>query len=273
MISPKVSIIMGAYNCENIVSKSIESVIDQSYENWELIICDDASTDKTYNVINKYAKLDSRIKLIRNKTNKRLAQSLNNCLEIANGKYIARIDADDYYTKDKLNVQVKYMEENPELDVTGTGRYLYNDEEGDYAIVKPIENPSKKTLLTGSPFAHPTIMMKKEVYDSIGGYTVSKATMRCEDLDLWFKFYEKDYIGKNIQKPLLHYHLCEDDYKKRTVKAAVGTSKIMYSGFKRIGVPWYKYILIIRPILSSIVPHKLLYKYHKNKYINMMNCK
>lgn len=260
-----VSIVMGVYNCEDMIQNCVESVIQQSYSNWELIICDDASTDSTYDIVNKYAQLEKRITLIRNKKNMRLASSLNNCLRIAKGKYIARLDADDEYTKDKLEKQVNFMEEHPEVDVTGTGRYLF-DENGDYAIVCGEKEPSKEILLLDAPFVHPTIMMRREVYENLGGYTVSKDTMRCEDLDLWFRFYEQGYRGMNIQEPLYRYHLSRSDYKKRSLSAAIGTTKVFISGYKRLDIPRYKYIFALKPIVTALIPNKMMYKMHRNKF-------
>ncbi len=87
---PKISVIMGIYNCEETLAESIESILSQSYKNWELIMCDDASTDGTYQIARRYADhYSDRITLIQNKTNQRLAASLNRCLTYATGDYIA----------------------------------------------------------------------------------------------------------------------------------------------------------------------------------------
>lgn len=265
MGSPLVSIIMGAYNCEGTISNCIDSVLQQSYENWELIICDDASTDSTYIILNEYKAKDNRIRLLQNSTNKRLAASLNYCLHEAKGKYVARIDSDDEYTPDKLERQVSFMENHPEYDVSGTGRILFDDD-GEYAKIYEKTNPSKEDLVFDVPFAHPTIMMKREVYSSLNGYSVVKETMRCEDLDLWFRFFEKGYCGINLHEPLYKYHLSRSDYKKRSLKAAIGTSKVFIKGYKKIGIPQYKYIFALKPIIAAIIPNKLMYIMHRNRF-------
>ena len=95
MGQPLVSIIMGAYNCEATIEKCVESILQQTYKNWQFIICDDFSSDNTFDILKKYEDKDSRIIILHNECNKRLAASLNNCLKVAKGKYIARMDADD----------------------------------------------------------------------------------------------------------------------------------------------------------------------------------
>ena len=262
--TPLVSIIMGAYNCETTIEQCVNSVRKQTYRNWELIICNDCSTDGTKDILNNYSISDSRIIVIHNKENQRLASSLNNCLKIAKGKYIARLDADDECLPNRIEAQVNYLEENPEIDVVGTSRIIF-DENGDIGICLSKENPKKEDLLFDTPFAHPTIMMKKTVYDDLGGYTVSKETMRAEDLDLWFRFYAKGYNGYNLEEPLYRYHQSEEDYKKRSLKAAIGTSKVFISGYKKVGFSNAKYIFALKPIISALIPNRLMYLWHRNQ--------
>ena len=101
---PKVSVIMGVYNGKAIMDEAIQSIVDQELQDWEFIICDDASTDDTYERLLQWAKKDSRIRIVQNKTNSRLAFSLNHCLQIADGQYIARMDDDDVSYPQRLRV-------------------------------------------------------------------------------------------------------------------------------------------------------------------------
>lgn len=264
MEQPLVSIIMGAYNGEKTISRCIESIINQTYTNWEFIICNDCSTDNTLKIINEYSERDSRIIILNNDRNIRLAASLNRCLDVAKGKYVARMDADDESLPSRLEVQVKYLEEHPDVDCVGVARIVF-DEYGEHGIRRENEYPSKNDLLYMNPFAHPTIMMKKSVYNELQGYTVSEETMRAEDLDLWFRFYEKEYNGYNIQTPLYRYREGLDDYSKRTIKAGIGTSKVYWNGLKRLNVKWYKRIVAFKPIITAIIPDVIMHKYHSSK--------
>lgn len=188
MRKPKVSIIMGVYNCQDTVEESIESILHQTYDNWELIICDDASTDGTYEIVLSYTKRDpERIRLIRNEHNQRLAASLNRCLAEARGDLIARQDGDDISVPDRLEKQVHFLESHPEYDVVGTAMTVF-DESGTKGVRALISAPDRKVLARGTPFCHGTIMMRAAAYKALNGYRSVKTTRRMEDIDLWIRF-------------------------------------------------------------------------------------
>lgn len=268
MDNPLVSIIMGVYNEEKTIAKCIDSIINQTYTNWEFIICNDCSNDRTLEIISEYAKKDNRIKVISNKQNKRLAASLNECLKIAKGKYIARMDADDECLPKRLEVEVNFLEKHKTIDLVGCNRIIF-DEQGEYGIRKSIEHPTKNILIKGSPFAHPTIMAKKEVYDVLGGYTVDKSTMRAEDIDLWIRFFAKGYKGYNIQKVLYRYREGRNDLYKRSIKAAIETMKVYWKGYKILDIPIYKRIWVLKPFIAAVVPKVIMEKYYRNRLTKM----
>lgn len=261
-----VSIIMGVYNEEITLERCLNSIIDQTYDNWELIVCDDCSDDGTVGILEKYIKKDNRIKLLRNEKNIRLAASLNKCLDAAKGEYIARMDADDISLPNRLEKQVKFLEEHEDIDCVGSNMVVF-DESGDKGVRESIEKPIKKDMLCKAPFFHPTIMMRKSVYDDLGGYTVSPETMRAEDLDLWFRFFKRGYKGYNIQENLYRYHESTTDYKKRTLKAAIKTAMVYIGGFKMLGFSKIKYLYAMRPIISAILPNRFMEKYHCSKLV------
>lgn len=261
---PLVSIIMGAYNCETTLRNCINSIIMQTYENWEFIICDDCSTDNTLEIIKEYQKIDSRISVIQNEKNLRLAASLNKCLEVAKGKYIARMDADDESLPERIEKQVEFLENNKEIDVVGCNRIIFDDD-GEKGVRKSIEKPDRNVLIKNTPFAHPTIMMKKEVYDRLGGYVSNKATMRAEDLELWFRFFENNFKGYNMQETLYRYREAKADYSKRSLKAGIQTAKVYLQGYKRLEIPVIKRIYFLKPIIASLIPNFILEKYHLKK--------
>jgi len=183
VMKKKVSIIMGVYNCDTTLKESINSIINQTYENWELIMCDDGSTDRTYEIANEYAKKDKRIKLIQNSKNMGLAKTLNNCLEMSTGDYIMRHDGDDIMSKDRIEKQVQYMDTH-ECDASGSGAYIFDDL-GVWGIRQPPEAPSKSCMILGAPFIHPTLIIKKDILLQDGGYSDNDLTrQRLEDYDL-----------------------------------------------------------------------------------------
>ena len=262
---PLVSIIIGAYNCAESLSISIKSILEQKYTNWELIICDDCSTDNTYEVACKYANLYKRITVIRNSENMKLAYTLNQCLSVVSGKYVARMDADDVCLPDRLTKQVQILEKHPEYAVVGGGIIPYNEHSEKKPRI-PKEIPQVKDLIKDVPFYHPTIMMRKSVYDDLGGYTVEKRTTKGQDMDLWFRFFAKGYKGYNIQSPVLKYHESLEDYKaKRNYDAAWGMVQTRYIGFKLNHIQLYFYTFIFKPVISVTIPRKIMYKLHNRK--------
>lgn len=264
MNEPLVSIIMGVYNEQKTIEYCIESILSQTYSNWEFIICDDCSTDGTFSILKKYVETDARFKILHNEKNSRLAASLNHCLSVAEGKYVARMDADDASLPERLAKQVEYLETHPDVDVVGCARIIF-DENGEHGIRSGKEVPAKEDLLTDSPFAHPTIMMKKSVYDALGGYTVSEQTMRAEDLDLWFRFFAAGYVGYNMPDVLYRYRESEADMKKRSLKAAIGIAKVFWQGYKRLDYPYLKRIWAIKPVVAALLPRKLMHRHHMSK--------
>ncbi len=139
-MKPLVSVIMPAYNGEKFIEKSIKSIINQKYDEWELILIDDASTDNTYQVINSFS--DSRVRVFRNSSNKGISYSTNLGIKESKGKYIALLDDDDLATPNRLGLQVEYLESREDIDILG-GRAVCIDEEDN--IIKhdytPLYNP------------------------------------------------------------------------------------------------------------------------------------
>lgn len=259
----KVSIIMGIYNCENTLGKAIDSIINQTYTNWELIMCDDASNDNTYFLAHEYEKkYPNKIIVLKNMKNMKLSASLNRCLEVARGEYIARMDADDECVINRLEKQVDFLDRYKEYDVVGSARFL-NDGSEQMKITKVKVEPDKIDLKYGTPFAHPTIMIRRKCINELGGYQVLPRTIRGQDLDLWFRFFANGYKGYNLKEPLLIYHEDLKDYKKRTFKTSLMYFRTNIYGFKLLNFPLITYIHAFRPILSSIIPNKIMMFYHR----------
>lgn len=262
---PRVSIIMGAYNCADVVGKAIESIQCQSFEDWEFVICDDCSKDDTYKVIKEYAERDRRIILIHNNQNSRLAYTLNHCLSVATGEYVARMDADDISLPDRLAKQVSFLDAHSEYAVVGSGVVLYDDS-GDRQVLLNTEVPSVRNMKHGVPFFHPTIMMRRDAYRDLKGYVVSDRTRRGQDMDMWFRFFAKGYKGYNMQEPLLKYHDDLSDYgKKSSWSMAWGTTQTLYLGFKANHFPSYDYIWTLVPLVTAFLPRSIVYFIHKKR--------
>ncbi len=259
-----ISVIMGIYNCEDTLQSSIESVLHQTYTNWELILCDDCSIDGTFNIAGQYAEQYQNITVLKNSRNMSLSYSLNHCLKVAKGEYIARMDADDISLPDRFEKQLHFLQEHPQYDVVGSGIIPY-DKNGNKTIRMINEFPDKWDLIHGTTFFHPTIMMKKRVYEALNGYFVSERTKKGQDIDLWFRFFAAGYHGYNLQEPLLKYHESIDDYKnKRSVHFAWGITKTKWLGFHLNHFPAYVYPYAFKPLISALVPKDIMYSLHND---------
>jgi len=201
-MNPLVSVVMTSNNRSKLISRAILSVINQSYQNWELIIVDDASTDNTLTILKEWASKEKRIKIIINENNLwqqyGLSLNLNKGIDLSKGKYIARLDDDDYWIdKEKIKKQVEFLENNPDYVVCGGG-VIVEDEFGK-EIFRYLKNEKDEDIrrwaLFSNPFSHTTTMFLKEKAKKVGGYGNWRYA---EDWDLWLKLGE---IGKFYNFP------------------------------------------------------------------------
>lgn len=265
---PKISVIMGVYNCKDkgLLKKSIESIINQTYTDWELIICNDGSTDDTLQELYQISKLDSRIKILSYIDNKGLAYALNVCLKAATGEFIARQDDDDESLPQRFEKQLCVFQKHPEYAIVGTIADVVDDRGkwGDYIVE---EKPSKKTFLWASPFIHPAVMMRTAVLKQVGGYRVAKETRRCEDYDLFMRMYSKGFTGYNLQEKLYQYRIVNDPNKKyRPMKYRIDEAKVRWIGYKKMGILPVGIPYVLKPIIIGLIPQRIFYKIRNRQY-------
>ena len=199
---------MPAYNAQKYINEAIESILNQTFKDFEFIIIDDCSTDKTWEIMEDYAKKDSRIVIIKNEKNLKLAETLNKGIEISKGKYIARMDADDRSYPDRLYKQFSFMENNPEIGISGGSMNICDKNLNIKSIRKYnlSDREIRKNIFKYSPFCHPLVIIKKEVFDKIGKYD-SKFNP-AEDYELYFRMGEFYKFG-NLDDILLSYRVVE----------------------------------------------------------------
>ena len=257
---PKVSILMSVYNCEKTVKKSIESIINQTFTDWEFIICDDGSKDNTYKILKEIARREPRIVLVKNDKNRGLSYSLNHCLKFAKGIYCARMDGDDLCDSSRLKKQVEFLDNNEQYGFVST-RMTRFDENGTYQIPEPIESysPSEKDFIKGSPFCHAPVMIRKVAYDFVNGYRDIPQTLGVEDYDLWFRLYARGYKGYILQEPLYHMFDGRGAAKRRTFKRRLNEAWVRKEGYKKLKISLIYRIYILKPILLGFIP-KFIYK-------------
>ena len=201
---PKISVLMPAYNSEKYISEAIESILNQTFTDFEFIIINDGSTDKTAEIINKYAKSDNRIKFVNNTKNQGLIAVLNEGLDIATGEYIARMDSDDISLPERFAKQIEYMDKHPECGVLGTWTELFGPHIKKNKIVK--KPPIVKLLdfvIRGNDVAHPTAMIRRSVLVD-NNIKYNPEYKHAEDYALWGTICKYAEIH-NLQEILLKY--------------------------------------------------------------------
>ena len=259
---PLISVIMGIYNCSKTLEEAVNCIIKQTYIHWELILCDDGSTDNTLALAQQLAREENRIKLIVNSSNKGLNYTLNHCLEYAQGEYIARMDGDDLCDLVRLEKQLDFLIKNPSYSIVSSSMY-YFDELGVFGESTPIEYPQSINFMQGTPFCHAPCLVKKEAYDAVGGYSVDVKLLRVEDYHLWIKMYEKGYRGANILESLYSMRDDRNAYARRKYKYRVNEFYVRALAVKKLKLPYIGYIYSIRPLLVGLLP-SFLYNYlHK----------
>lgn len=261
----KISVIMGAYNCSSTLSLALESLLNQTFEDFNVIICDDGSTDETYKIMEKYKKkYPKKFIILQNKKNMGLNYTLNKCLKNADGEYIARMDADDLSERKRFEIQNKFLDNHKEYAFVSSNM-IYFDENGDWGVSNSIDKPIADDFVHSSPFCHAPVMIRKEAYLNVGGYTVEPNLLRVEDYHLWIKLYEKGYRGYNIKQPLYKMRDDKDAYSRRNFKNRINEMYVKILAVKKLNLPMWKSIYSIRPILVGILPHKLYDYLHKKR--------
>lgn len=267
---PKVSVIMGIFNVANTLSEALDSLLCQTYQDFEIILCDDGSTDNTLAVAQSYQdQYPEKIVLLQNKKNTGLNFTLNKCLEAATGKYIARMDGDDLCSPTRFEKQVAFLDSHPGIAIVSTAMTHF-DENGTYRVSRLKEYPEKLDFVKENPFCHAPVMIWAEAYRAVGGYTVDKRMLRVEDVNLWFKLYAAGYKGHNIQEPLYMMRDDREASSRRKFKYRVNSTYTRIKGFQSLEMPFYYYPHTLRPILVGLLP-KPIYNYlHRRKTGNIV---
>ncbi|AIF50652.1 glycosyltransferase [Pelosinus sp. UFO1] len=229
---PKVSVIMPVYNAEDYLSQAIESILGQTFTDFEFIIIDDGSTDNSLNIIKTYN--DSRIILIRNETNLKLIASLNKGMNLANGKYIARMDADDISLPERLARQVEFMDQHPNVAVCGTWVELFGECEQSFWHFPDNPDVAKCVLLFGCCIAHPSAMLRRTILET--GLCYSDLYPHAEDYGFWVQIAKKFDIT-SLPQVLLKYRISGNQKSAKDAQQVIdGAAKIQLEQINALGI-------------------------------------
>lgn len=252
----KISVVMGVFNPQDSgrFFRAVDSVIQQSFSEWELILYDDGSAAESAKTIQKAAERDRRILLLRGEKNRGLAFALNECIRHAAGGYIARMDDDDFSKPDRFRKQYDFLQAYPQYQWVGSDIELV-DQNGVWGYQKMPEAPSKRDYLFNSPYVHPSVLFRREALERVGCYSGHKAVLQCEDYDLFLRLQKEGMRGYNLPEPLLQYWEDYESYKKRTYRRRIREMKLRYRGFRELGIlnrGTFPYV--VKPLLVGAIP-------------------
>lgn len=229
---PLISIVIPAYNAEKYISQTLDSVLAQTYTNYEVIVIDDCSRDSTADILSCYASKDSRIRVLKNEQNCGVSYTRNRAVSLANAKWIAFVDSDDIWDPEKLELQVKLLQKKPDAVILYTGSAFINSEgqKSQYILQVP-EEMSFKELLKQNRISCSSVIIDTEY---IKKYSMPGGNMH-EDYAVWLQVLAEGAKAYGINKPLLIYRLTASSKSGNKIQAAGMTYRV----YKFIGLGFF----------------------------------
>ncbi len=215
---PLLSVITTVYNCEKYVKESLQSVFNQTFQDFEIIIYDDVSTDKTRQVIDDFLKKNIKkfvgpVRIIYGGGNVGCGEGRNRAIKEARGKYLAVFDGDDISLPDRLEKQIKFMEQNDDISFLGGFARKINEKNEelkqimDYPTQNHVDIVAMIIKKNMNPMIDPTMVFRKKVFDKLNGYSLKSDRQLVPDFDLWLRAILNNYKFHNLQEPLIQYRI------------------------------------------------------------------
>ena len=264
---PVISVLMGVYYRKTdttLLERSVRSILEQTFRDFEFLICDDGSTAEAASLLEDLAAEDSRIRLVRVGTLFSLPQKLNACLAAARGKFLARMDDDDYSHPERFEKQVAYLKTHSGVSFVGCNVNLVRDGR-EIAQKRFPANPSVQDFYMTQPYIHPTLLFRKEVINIVGGYSEDKYCDYCEDYDLLLRLYAKGFRGVNLQQVLFDY-TAPHVKGNRTMRHRRNECITRYRRFQELGVLPQALPYVIKPIVVGMIPAQILRRWKESAY-------
>ncbi len=258
-----ISVLMGIYNCADTLERAVACIVNQTYTDWELILCDDGSQDRTYAVAEELAgRYPEKIRLLRNETNRGLNYTLNRCLREATGDFIARMDGDDLCVPDRFEKELAALRAEPDIAIVSSDMEFF-DESGVWGRISHPKYPVRADFLHGSPFCHAPCMVRHSAFTAVGGYTEDKRLLRVEDYHLWIKMYRAGFRGKNLPEPLYQMRDDRNAYGRRKFRYRLNEAYVRALAVRELSLSAYGYLYALRPIAVGLLPKWLYDRLHK----------
>ena len=251
-----VSVLMSVYNGASTLEKAAASILAQTYRDLELILCDDASTDGTWRIMQRIAASDARVTIFQNETNLGLGASLNRCLSRAGGEYIARQDADDLSDPDRIERTMDFLLSSG-APYAACGVRVFDDS-GVWSTRQFPQKITKHIIAQKNPFFHPTMIFRRAVIESMNGYRAAPETRRTEDYDLVMRLAAAGEIGENLQAILYSVYEPQEAYLRHNAETRLYEVRIRARGLRAMGSPASDYIYLVKPLIMACVPRGMM---------------
>lgn len=248
-----VSVIMSCYNSEKYLDESIESILAQTYTNFEFLIVDDNSNDSTYAKLQYFSSLDTRVKVWRNSENKGLTTNLNFLIGKAEGEIIVRMDGDDISALERIQKQVKFFNHNPDIDVLGTNCIIIDENSAKKGLkrVPELHKKIKKLMPFLNTINHPSVAIRSSVFEKV---TYNENYRTSQDWDLWLTLLNNNYRFHNLQDPLLFYRMNDSYLNRKSREYRINELKIKMSHFEHWPV-CISFLSILPTIILAFAPN------------------
>ena len=256
----KISVLMSLYNADKYLTEAMDSILAQTYPDFEMIVVNDKSTDKSGDILKAFAQKDPRIVILENAQNLGLTRSLNRGLAIAKGEYVARMDADDISAPDRFQKQVAFLDMHPDYSfVSCIGRYI--DENGNPEQLRPFPETNEEIyamMPKVDAVMHPGAMFRRKDIAQIGNYCEDFRVV--QDYDLWFRGMAAGYKFYNIQEPLVLFRRDESYNTRKSTAYRLVDYQVRKKGYRINKVPLHKRIYLLVPLALAYIPPKVVDK-------------
>lgn len=255
-MSAKVSVLIGVYNAAETLPKTLDSIAAQTFGDFEVVAVNDASTDRSQAVLERFRLRwgADKLRILTNPKNLGLTKSLNLGLKQVNSPYTARIDADDWWHKDKLRLQVDFLDRHPDYGILGSAYTNVGSRRKTIVQVPATDADIRRTIAQRNPFAHSCVMFRTKLVKKLGGY--DPKVRYGQDYDLWFRSLDQTKLA-NLPENLCYRRTGSGisvDQQRAQMRQSLRT-KIKYIQRYRMG--WTNYLAIIEPLTVMITPNWL----------------
>ena len=256
----KISVLMSVYNADKYLTEAMDSILAQTYSDFEMIVVNDKSTDESGDILKAFAQKDPRIVILENAQNIGLTKSLNRGLAIAKGEYVARMDADDISAPDRFEKQVAFLDAHLDYSfVSCIGRYI--DENGNPERLRPFPETNEEIyamMPKVDAVMHPGVMFRREDIARIGNYCEDFRVV--QDYDLWFRGMAAGYKFYNIQEPLVLFRRDESYNTRKSRAYRLVDYQVRKKGYRINKVPLHKRVYLLVPLALAYIPPKVVDK-------------